>query len=81
MANTLRELLDCGQPLQRVLPAFTSNPASLLRLGHKGHLSPGADADLVVLGANGAVEDVMARGKWHVLSGQPVVRGGFEPEE
>jgi N-acetylglucosamine-6-phosphate deacetylase len=60
MANTLRELLECGQPLQRVLPVFTSNPARLLMLCHKGHLRAGADADLVVLGGDGMVEDVMA---------------------
>src|SRR6476659_8837339 len=79
MAGTLKELLGCGQPLERVLPAFTSNPARLLRL-NKGALIPGADADLVVLDEDGNVEDVMARGRWHVLGGQPAVRGTFERE-
>jgi beta-aspartyl-dipeptidase (metallo-type) len=78
MADTLRDLLACGQPLERVLPAFGANQATLLRLGRKGRLSEGADADLIVLDENGAVEDVMARGRWHVLAGQPVVRGAFE---
>jgi beta-aspartyl-dipeptidase (metallo-type) len=81
MADTLRELLDCGQPLERVLPAFTANPARLLRLRQKGRLTAGADADLVVLDENGRIEDVMARGRWHVLAGKPVVRGTLEGRE
>lgn len=78
LADTLRELLGCGQPLERVLPAFTTNPARLLRLPRKGRLVPGSDADLVVLDENGAVRDVMARGRWHVREGRAVIRGTFE---
>lgn len=80
MAGTLKELLQCGQPLERLLPAFTANPARLLRL-RKGTLTPGADADLVVLDRDGNVEDVMARGKWHVQAGEPAVHGTFERRE
>ncbi len=78
MAGTLKELLAGGQPLERVLPAFTSNPARLLMLSKKGHLIAGSDADLVVLDAGGGIEDVMARGRWHVRGGRPTIRGGFE---
>jgi beta-aspartyl-dipeptidase (metallo-type) len=79
--ETLRVLLARGQPLELVLPAFTANPAGLLRLPRKGHLRPGADADLVVLDAQGGVAEVMARGRWHVRNGHPVVRGPFESHE
>jgi beta-aspartyl-dipeptidase (metallo-type) len=78
MAEAVKQLLECGQPLERVLPAFTTNPASLLRLSRKGHLTTGADADLVVLDDAGGVRDVMARGRWHVLEGRSMVRGTFE---
>jgi beta-aspartyl-dipeptidase (metallo-type) len=78
MMGTLRDLITRGQPIERVLPAFTANPARLLRLFRKGHLGVGADADLVVLDNSGAVADVMARGRWHVRDGQTVVRGTFE---
>lgn len=78
MAETLRELLACGQPLERVLPAFGANQASLLMLPRKGRLAEGSDADLVVLDEDGSVEDVMARGRWHVLAGRAVVRGALE---
>ena len=79
LADTLGELLSRGQPLERVLPAFTSNVAALLRLPAKGRLRLGADADLVVLDGEGAPAEVMARGRWHVRDGRPVVRGTFEP--
>jgi beta-aspartyl-dipeptidase (metallo-type) len=78
LAGTLKELLECGQPLERVLPAFTANPARLLRLYRKGHLVSGSDADLVVLDESGGVRDVMARGRWHVREGRRLIRGTFE---
>ena len=77
-AATLRALLAAGQPLERVLPAFTSNPARLLRLSRKGRLGPGSDADLVVLDDAGAPAEVMALGRWHVRGGRAVVRGMFD---
>ena len=81
LGETLEELLAGGHVLERVLPAFTSNPARVLRLPRKGHLSPGADADLVVLDAGNRIADVMARGRWHVRAGMPVLRGTFERAE
>jgi beta-aspartyl-dipeptidase (metallo-type) len=81
MAEALQALLACGQPLERILPAFTSNQANLLLLPRKGHLTVGADADLVVLDEEGAVSDVMARGAWHVMQGRSVIRGMLERVE
>ena len=78
LIETLAGLVECGQPLERVLPPFTSNPARLLRLTRKGHLGIGADADLVVLDERGGAAEVMARGRWHVREGRAVVRGTFE---
>lgn len=78
LARTLGELLARGEALEKVLPAFTSNPARLLRLGQKGRIAVGADADLVVLHDNGGIQDVMANGRWHVVQGAPVVGGTFE---
>lgn len=79
LARTIAELLATGQSLERVLPAFTRNPASLLRLARKGQIAVGADADLVALDDNGGIADVMANGVWHVLAGRPVRGGTFEP--
>jgi beta-aspartyl-dipeptidase (metallo-type) len=78
LARTLQKLLERGRELEDVLPIFTSNPARLFRLQDKGRIAVGADADLVVLDNAGAVRDVMARGRWHVRAGKPIVRGMFE---
>jgi beta-aspartyl-dipeptidase (metallo-type) len=79
MAAALRELLGRGLPLGEVLPPFTSNVARLLRLGQKGRIEAGLDADLVVLDDDGGVRHVMARGSWMVRSGDVVLPGTFEP--
>ncbi|MDN5864014.1 MAG: beta-aspartyl-peptidase [Gammaproteobacteria bacterium] len=76
---TLRELVEHGLPLERALPAFTSNPARQLRLAAKGRVAPGADADLVALDANHAPDFVIAGGRIHVREGTAVLRGNFEP--
>lgn len=78
MADTLKTLLARGLPLERALPAFTANPAALLRLPGKGRIAAGADADLVALDADGNVRDVWAGGVAHVRAGVPVRRGMFE---
>ena len=78
LSRTLAALLAAGQPLERVLPAFTSNAARLLRLVRKGGIAVGHDADLVVLDEHGGPADVMAHGVWHVVAGAVLVAGAFE---
>ena len=78
LLETVRELVARGHGLDRILPAFTSNVATLLRLSQKGALQVGADADLVVLDAACRVRDVLARGAWHIQGGMTVRRGTFE---
>lgn len=75
---TVRTLVGEGFALDEVLPAFTSNVASLLRLSGKGRIAAGYDADLVVLDEGLAVRAVMARGVWMVREGVPVRFGTFE---
>jgi beta-aspartyl-dipeptidase (metallo-type) len=75
---TLRAVLERGPGLESALPAFTANPARLLRLERKGSVAVGHDADLVVLNADGGVDTVLVRGVLHVQCGQPVQRGTFE---
>ncbi len=80
LMETLLELTASGEALEKVLPAFTSNPADLLRLSGKGRIHVGGDADLVVLGPAGAV-DVIMKGAWFVRSGAALRRGMFEEPE
>ena len=74
LADTLGNLLAGGLALERILPAFTSNPARLLRLRDKGTIGVGADADLVVLGNDASIRHVMAGGRWHVLDGEVMIK-------
>ena len=78
MADTLKTLLARGLPLERALPAFTANPAALLRLPGKGRIGTGFDADLLTLDGAGQVRHLLARGAWHVRDGACVRRGMFE---
>ena len=78
LPESLRLLLETDHPLEQVLPVFTTNVADLLRLPRKGRLASGADADLVVLDDHHRISDVMARGRWHIVDGNPTVRGTFE---
>ena len=75
---SMRELLGAGMALETMLPAFTSNPARLLRLSDKGRIAAGADADLVALDATGGADTVIIRGAVHVRGGKAVRRGTFE---
>jgi len=79
LLDTLRELLQRGRRLAEVLPAFTSNPAQLLRLAGKGRVATGADADLLVLDEADRLSDLMAGGVWHIRDGQQRRSGYFEP--
>jgi beta-aspartyl-dipeptidase (metallo-type) len=78
LTKALQTLLRRGRALHDVLPFFTSNVAKLLRLAGKGVIARGGAADLVVLGDDDRVRDVMARGRWMVRGGEVVVRGTFE---
>jgi beta-aspartyl-dipeptidase (metallo-type) len=78
LLQTIRELLAAGMPLEQALPAFTSNPARLLRLAGKGEIATGSDADLVALDATGGAHTVIIRGEVHVRDGSAVRRGTFE---
>lgn len=78
LLETLRAALANGLSLEAVLPAFTTNPAKLLRLARKGALVAGNDADLVVLDEQHRAETVVVRGEIHVKDRTCVRRGTFE---
>jgi len=78
LPDTLASLLARGRKLDAVLPVFTSNVADILRLGGKGRLFVGADADLVILDEENLPSSVMARGRWHYRDHQSVIIGTFE---
>ena len=79
----LKEVRECVErediPLETALRAVTANPARILKLGKKGRLQPGCDADLCLLTEDGLkLHTVIAKGKIMVQEGKLVVRGSFE---
>lgn len=78
LPQTLAELLSRGIDLQQALPPFTTNPAALLRLKHKGCIADGADADLLVIDSDNKISSVMALGDWHRYDGRSLRTGMFE---
>jgi len=52
-----------GWSLEDTIPLVTLNPAQLLGLDQKGRISPGADADLVVLSPTGEVRRTFVAGQ------------------
>jgi beta-aspartyl-dipeptidase (metallo-type) len=80
LLETIAGLVAGGMSLATVLPAFTSNPARLLRLARKGIIAVDADADLVVLDASGRASSVIMGGELAVHEGAALKRGLFETE-
>jgi len=71
LLGALRATVSRGTPLEDALPAFTRNPATLLRLTRRGHLAPGSAADLLVLDERHSLLAAMFQGNWFVASGEP----------
>ncbi len=66
-----------GLPLEQVLPCFTSNPATALKLHRKGRLTPGMDADVLVMDEKTLEpRHVFTCGRWRVREGRLVKTEG-----
>ncbi len=78
--EALREaILSEGLPLAAAAATVTSNPASILRLGRKGRIAEGADADLVLVeGASLAIRALVAGGRVMMRDGEVLATGRFE---
>jgi N-acetylglucosamine-6-phosphate deacetylase len=70
MDRAVRTLVAAGVPLTEAITAATSTPARVLGRATSGRLTPGADADLVVL-------DAELRAVATVVAGRPV----HDPDE
>ena len=78
MTEVFYQLLDEGISLQQTLPFFSTNVAQLMNFEHKGELSVGNDADLLVLDSKNRIQHVMAQGQWHMFDQQITKKGTFE---
>lgn len=78
LIQTLKSAHSSGMALEDVLSSLTANVARLLRLSSKGEIKVGADADLLVLDDDLAINDVMALGRWHMRDKILKLKGTFE---
>ena len=75
----MQGLVKRGLALEEVLKLVTSTPANLLgRVGQKGCVAEGADADLLVLDENLEIDGLFARGKTALWQGKVLMKGKFE---
>lgn len=76
---TIQGLVKRGLPLEEALKLLTSTPAELLaKKDKKGCVTEGADADLLILGDELAIDSLFARGKTAVWKGEILMKGRFE---
>jgi len=72
-------LLRRGWALEEALKLVTSTPADILgKVGTKGCVTRGADADLLVLGDDLAIDGLFARGQTALWQGKVLMKGKFE---
>lgn len=81
--KSLHETVKClarrGRDLTEVLRLVTATPADILgKVGVKGCVAQGADADLLVLGENLAIDGLFARGRTALWQGEVLMKGKFE---
>jgi beta-aspartyl-dipeptidase (metallo-type) len=65
-------------PLEKAVRVVTSNPAGILKLGGKGRIAVGADADVVLLDKEFRVYHLTANGALMVRDAEILTRGTFE---
>jgi beta-aspartyl-dipeptidase (metallo-type) len=64
-------------PLEAAVRIFSTNAADFYKLGGKGRIEPGRDADLLVLDGDFRPIEVFARGRRMMAGGRVVARGTF----
>ena len=85
-SSLLKEIRECvqkeGIPLEIAVKGITSNVASVLKLGAKGQLKAGFDADICFLTDDTLeLKTVMAKGQFVVKDGEQQVFGTFEKKQ
>ena len=77
--RTVKLLVNMGMPLEVVIKLLTSTPAKMInKVGIKGCIAPGADADILILDSNLNINGLFAKGKVAMLNCQLYIKGRFE---
>ena len=78
LLRKLREAVVTGLlPLETAVRIFSTNAADFYKLGRKGRIEPGRDADILLLDGGLGLVDVFARGKRMMAAGRLLARGTF----
>jgi beta-aspartyl-dipeptidase (metallo-type) len=64
-------------PCETAVRIFSTNAADFYKLGRKGRVEPGRDADILIVDGRFGLVDVVARGKRMMTDGRVVARGTF----
>jgi beta-aspartyl-dipeptidase (metallo-type) len=68
-------VMDQKVSLTSALKLVTTNPAHLYQIDRaKGSLTPGKEADLIIMNDRFEISDVMAKGSWLVKQGEVLVK-------
>ena len=78
LLRKLGEIVHKGLvPLETAVRIFSTNAADFYKLGRKGRIEPGRDADIIVLDGGFKLVDVFARGRRMMAGGRLLVQGTF----
>ncbi|OGD25736.1 MAG: beta-aspartyl-peptidase [Candidatus Aminicenantes bacterium RBG_19FT_COMBO_65_30] len=64
-------------PLETAVRVFSTNAADFYKLGKKGRVEAGRDADIVIVDGDLGLSDVFARGRWMMAGGRLLAHGTF----
>ncbi|MBP2633058.1 MAG: isoaspartyl dipeptidase IadA [Firmicutes bacterium] len=79
MLEEVRDMVQAeGISLSDAVQIVTSNVAHVLKLRHKGTITIGADADILVINKEFHLKEVWCKGQHMVENGKPIVFGTFE---
>jgi formylmethanofuran dehydrogenase subunit A len=68
--------LDRQYSLQEIAIITRAGPARILGLTHKGHLGPGADADITIYAPRESPQATFSLPRWVIKSGEVLVEDG-----
>lgn len=72
-------ILESGVKIEDAIRVITSNVADNFKFARKGRISPGCDADLVLVDSGSMeIKDVFAKGKKMIENEKVIVKGTFE---
>ncbi len=76
--ETVDTIVQEEVPIETAVAIVTKHVARILKLGHKGTVKPGNDADLILTDKEFRIQHVFCKGRLMVENQKPIVFGTFE---